>query len=81
MNEAAINSPEWKKSGGEFIPYPASWLNARGWEDELPQSNVQTDKAASIIAKYPQGTPQADMTADDRRELLKLWSEKEKVAA
>lgn len=24
----------WRKDGGQFIPYPASWLNARGWEDE-----------------------------------------------
>lgn len=27
-------SPEWKKDQGKFIPYPASWLNAKGWEDE-----------------------------------------------
>jgi hypothetical protein len=26
---------EWKKNGGQFIPYPASWLNGRRWEDEL----------------------------------------------
>ena len=24
----------WAKDGGKFIPYPASWLNSRGWEDE-----------------------------------------------
>lgn len=24
----------WVKDGGRFIPYPASWLNSRGWEDE-----------------------------------------------
>lgn len=33
--ETAKASPDWKKDGGQFIPYPASWLNARGWEDEL----------------------------------------------
>lgn len=27
--------PEWTRDNGQFIPYPASWLNARGWEDEL----------------------------------------------
>ena len=26
--------PEWTKDGGQFIPYPATWLNARRWEDE-----------------------------------------------
>lgn len=24
---------DWKKQGGQFIPYPATWLNAKGWED------------------------------------------------
>lgn len=33
--ENAIVTPEWKKNGGEFIPYPASWLRDRGWEDEI----------------------------------------------
>jgi hypothetical protein len=28
-------SPQWVKDGGSFIPHPATWLNARGWEDEL----------------------------------------------
>lgn len=26
--------PEWTKDGGQFVPYPATWLNARRWEDE-----------------------------------------------
>jgi hypothetical protein len=25
---------DWKKDQGQFIPYPASWINAGGWEDE-----------------------------------------------
>ena len=25
---------EWKKDGGKYIPHPATWLRARGWEDE-----------------------------------------------
>ncbi len=27
-------SPDWRREGGKFIPYPATWLNAKGWEDE-----------------------------------------------
>ena len=27
-------SHEWGKDGGQFIPYPATWLNQRRWEDE-----------------------------------------------
>ena len=32
---AAIASEAWKKDGGQFIPYPATWLNKRRWEDGL----------------------------------------------
>lgn len=32
--ELAKTSAEWRKDGGQFIPYPATWLRRRGWEDE-----------------------------------------------
>lgn len=32
--EKQKQSAEWKKSDGQFIPHPATWLNARRWEDE-----------------------------------------------
>ena len=32
--EKAKISHDWVKDGGQFIPYPATWLNAKGWEDE-----------------------------------------------
>lgn len=25
---------DWQKEGGQYIPYPATWINARGWEDD-----------------------------------------------
>jgi len=32
---------DWRKDSGQFIPHPATWLNAKGWEDstviELPE--------------------------------------------
>ena len=36
--EQAKTSVEWMKDGGQFIPYPATWLNAKGWEDEYNQT-------------------------------------------
>ena len=27
-------SNDWQKDNGQYIPNPATWLNARGWEDE-----------------------------------------------
>lgn len=32
--EAEKQSPDWQKNNGQFIPYPASWLNGRRWEDQ-----------------------------------------------
>lgn len=29
-------SADWTKDGGQFIPHPATWLNGKRWEDELP---------------------------------------------
>lgn len=29
-------SADWTKDAGQFIPYPASYLNAQGWLDEAP---------------------------------------------
>lgn len=31
---AQKGSREWKKERGQFIPYPATWLSQRRWEDE-----------------------------------------------
>ena len=31
----AKTQDDWQKQNGQFVPYPATWLNAKGWEDEL----------------------------------------------
>ena len=36
--ENAKRSVDWQKDGGKFIPYPATWLNAKGWEDEYEEA-------------------------------------------
>jgi hypothetical protein len=33
--ELAKKSADWTKDNGQFIPYPSTWLNAKGWEDEF----------------------------------------------
>ncbi|MBR6861216.1 MAG: phage replisome organizer N-terminal domain-containing protein [Acidaminococcaceae bacterium] len=35
--EAAKRSSMWRKEGGQYIPNPATWLNQKRWEDELPE--------------------------------------------
>ena len=29
----AVASDQWRSDGGKYIPYPATWLNKRRWED------------------------------------------------
>ena len=33
---------QWTKNKGEFIPYPASWLNAEGWNDVIETKRNST---------------------------------------
>ena len=35
-------SKEWTADGGRYIPHPASWLNARRWEDEISKQAEPT---------------------------------------
>lgn len=43
--EQAKQTRDWEKSEGQFIPYPATWLNARGWEDFEEQESQWFVKA------------------------------------
>lgn len=39
--EQQKQSAQWTKDGGQFIPHPATWLNGKRWEDQLPQAGYQ----------------------------------------
>jgi len=41
--EQHIETEQWKKEGGEYIPYPATFLNKGMWEDEI-KTKKETDK-------------------------------------
>lgn len=41
--DKAKRSEAWTKNGGQYIPYPATWINGRRWEDE-----VVPDKEAPV---------------------------------
>lgn len=49
--DVAKRSDGWVKDGGQFIPYPASWLNAKGWEDEIaaPASGKTAPRPKALI--------------------------------
>lgn len=33
-----VASRDWTRDGGQFVPYPATWLRAGRWMDEAPSS-------------------------------------------
>ena len=33
-------STDWQKDGGQYIPYPATWLNGQRWEDEASETET-----------------------------------------
>ena len=38
--EMAKTSKDWKKSNGQFIPHPSTWLNQGRWADEVAQAGA-----------------------------------------
>lgn len=40
----AKTSREWQKKEGTYIPYPATWLNAEGWNDEMEPAIESRDE-------------------------------------
>lgn len=35
-----VNSDQWKKEGGQYIPMPSTWLNQARWEDVSPEHDI-----------------------------------------
>lgn len=38
------NHEDWQKAEGKYIPYPATWLNQRRWEDQIPGVTQPTER-------------------------------------
>ncbi len=43
----AKTSADWAKNGGQYIPYPSTWLNAKGWEDEHDERGIGNNRHGS----------------------------------
>lgn len=41
-------STDWQKDGGQFIPYPSTWLNQKRWEDEYHKETEQEKIAREV---------------------------------
>jgi hypothetical protein len=58
---SAKRGPDWTKDAGQWIPYPASWINGRRWEDEdsptLPLLTPSTDMTVHYRMHFPPQGP------------------------
>ena len=54
--ERQKQSAQWTKDGGQFIPHPATWLNGRRWEDELPAQGA--GRPAKVVSAQQYGQRQ-----------------------
>ena len=46
-------SPDWQKEGGQFIPYPATWLRRGAWMDETPSlPNQEESTDAPLTSRW-----------------------------
>lgn len=60
---------QWLSKNGQYIPYPTSWLNAKGWEDEV--ENL-TEKE---IEWFNRKIEIQSSTTDEKKEIDELLSE------
>lgn len=49
--EKQARSLQWRREGGRFVPHPATWLNQRRWEDEVPEEKTQEGKFINFNEK------------------------------
>ncbi len=58
----AVTSADWLKDQGRYIPYPATWLAAAGWEDEYqdapPGAPQKSQAVRELEASLLHGSPQ-----------------------
>lgn len=70
------DSEQWNKENGQYIPYPATWLNKRRWEDDLPEKKKQSDSPKRVIA---QDFPQRDYSDVNNEMMASLATEIEQA--
>ena len=54
--ERLKDTEQWKKQNGQFIPYPSTWLNAKGWEDEFETDTEREERIDKEILEGIYGT-------------------------
>lgn len=44
------DSDQWSKENGQYIPYPATWLNKRRWEGYEPQKKKKEEQPVKVVS-------------------------------
>ena len=52
---------QWQKDSGKYIPYPATWLNHKRWEDETAQPPAEPRKSGDLIPIYDREYTREDL--------------------
>jgi hypothetical protein len=58
---------DWRKEGGRFIPYPATWLNRGQWTDSAETVSLLSDTAAYNLAAMEEAGRLIDAAEAKRR--------------
>ena len=68
----AKTSREWSEDGGKYIPHAATWLRAKGWEDDYtePVAVPQVDRVMSANMRAAQQWLDAEAAKDAATEAL-----------
>jgi len=72
--KAQSASPDWLKDGGQFIPYPATYLNGRRWEDlfELPETKETLEAKLLAHRGCPSHVNRSNATPEDLAEYAEM---------
>ena len=62
-------SDQWEKDGGQFIPYPASYLNAWGWLDENPDARQEEHTPPPREQQEQQEGPREPMNPELKKKI------------
>lgn len=88
--ERAKTLDDWKKEGGKYVPHPATWLRAKGWEDELlpasvaaPASDLSwlfSDRATEAKGREVGLSPRPGESWDEFRRRIQVEEKRREVA-
>jgi hypothetical protein len=53
IERAKTHDVQWLKDNGSFIPHPGTWLNAKGWLDEIKSANNGGNGNTVTVGKSP----------------------------